>query len=127
MHYHVIALNFPHKQKKHNEHNIHCLNTSVRTIRTDVFNYTKIIFFVNGITTKQSNHFLVIFHKKILQEDFYSYLQESYFYFFSSTRPASSISFFILLSTAKVAGKINIPQNPITFRPTYKEIIVAKG
>lgn len=45
------------------------MNPSVRTKRTDVFNYTKIILFVNGITTKLIIHFLVIIHKKPAKKD----------------------------------------------------------
>lgn len=71
---HVTLLKFPRKQKKHNEYPIHCFpSNSVRALRTDVFNYTVFLIFVNGITTKLVCLFLVIFHKELLSS-FYSYL-----------------------------------------------------
>ena len=85
---------------------------SVRGLRTDVFNYTKNIFFVNGFAHKTRLPFLVIFHKK--SQAVVSHLGFSIY----SVGVASAISFLILLRTARVVGNINIPRIPITLRPT---------
>ena len=69
--YHVSTLpryctKFLPKNKKStmNLHSLHSPHLSVRRTRTDVFNYTKIINFVNGWCVKLPTQFLVTFHKK---------------------------------------------------------------